>query len=94
MAVTISPPPPRKSAEQDEFEHRATDPAQRGAEQEQQDRGLQHDLATEQISKLAVQGGDDRRRKQVGGNDPGEVREPAKFANDGRQRRRHDRLVE
>jgi hypothetical protein len=68
--------------------------AQRRAGQEDHDRGQEQVLAAVLVAELAPQ----RRRcgagQQVGGHDPGQVAQAAEVADDGRQRRRHDGLVQ
>ena len=51
-------------------------------------------LAAVQVAELAVQRRHDRLRQQVRGDDPREVLEAAEVADDRRQRRRDDRLIE
>ena len=80
--------------ERDQFGHVLADPAERGADQEDGDRRLQDDLPTIEISELSVERAGDRRGQQVGGDDPGEVLDPAEVADDRGQRGRDDRLVE
>ena len=58
------------------------------------DRRLQHLLAAVEVAELPVERPGDRRGEQVRGHDPREVRDPAEVADDRRQRRRDDRLVE
>jgi hypothetical protein len=84
---------PLQGAKDDQHDHRAAEPAQRRARQEDEDRRLQHDLAPEQIAQLAVKRCDDRRRQQVRGDDPRQVGQLAELADDCRQRGRDDRLV-
>jgi hypothetical protein len=83
-----------QGAEGNELAHRPAEAAQRRAGKEQQDCRLEHDLAAEQISQLAVKRRDNRLREQIGGDDPGEVSQSAELADDRRQRRRDDRLIE
>jgi hypothetical protein len=87
-------PQPLQRAEDDQLGHVLREAAERGADQEQDDRDLQHELAAVEVAELPVQRRRDRRREQVRGDDPGEVRDAAEVADDGRQCRRHDRLVE
>jgi hypothetical protein len=51
-------------------------------------------FAPVEIAELAVQRPDYRRGEQVGGHDPGQVLQSSEVADDRRERRRHDRLVE
>ena len=81
-------------AEGDQLRHVLADPAQRRADQEDDDRRLEDDLAAVEVADLAVQRTRNRRREQVRGHDPGEMGEPAEVADDRRQRGRDDRLVE
>ena len=85
---------PLKGAKADQLPHRLREPGEHRAGQEDQDRGEEHGLAPEHVAELPVQRGRDRRGEQVGGHDPGEVIEPAQVADDRRQRRRDDGLVE
>jgi hypothetical protein len=94
--VTTSRPPPAETlqgAQHDQLGHVLRNPAQRGADEEQHDGRLQHDLATEQVAELAIERHDDGRGQQVRGDDPRQVVEPAEFTDDGGQRRRDDGLV-
>ena len=81
-------------AEGDQLVEAAALAAQRRAEQEDEQRGLQHDLASVQVPELAVQRGDHRLGEQVGGDDPRDVVQAAEIPDDGWQRCRDDRLVE
>jgi hypothetical protein len=93
--VTISPPAPGpQSAEGDQLAHPLRDPAEGGADQEDHDRGLEHELPAVQVAELPVQRRGHRRGQQVGGHDPGQVLDPAEVADDRRQGGRDDRLVE
>ena len=83
-----------EAAERDQLGHVLRDAAERGADEEGHDRDLEHDLASVEVAELPVQRAGHRRREQVGGHDPGQVLEAAEVADDRRQRRRHDRLVE
>ncbi len=94
--TTIRPPraEPLEGTEQDQLGHALRETAQHGADEEDDDGRLQHELAAEQVAELPVQRAGNRRRQEIGGHDPGEVIEPTEVADDGRQRRRDDRLVE
>ena len=81
-------------AERDQLGHVLRDPAERRADQEDDDRDLQRRLAAVEVAELPVERAGDRRREQIRGHDPREVLEPAEIADDRRQRRRDDRLVE
>ena len=85
---------PLDRAERDQLGHPLREPAQRGADQEEHERALQHDLAPVEVAELAVERRDDRDRQQVGGDHPRDVLQPAEVADDRRQRGRDDRLVE
>ena len=85
---------PLHGSEGDQLRHALRQPAQRRAGQEEHERDLQDALAPVQVAELAVQRPDHRRGQQVGGHHPGEVLQAAEVADDRRQRRRHDRLVE
>ena len=78
----------------DQLGHVLADPAQRRAGEEDHDRRLQDELASVEIADLAVERAGDRRGEQVGGDDPGELGDPAQVADDRRQRRRDDRLIQ
>jgi hypothetical protein len=83
-----------QGAETDQLNHRLANTAQRRPEKEQQDRRLQHDLAAKQVAELAIERRHDRRGEQVRRHDPRQMRKPTKLADNRRQRRRRDRLVE
>ena len=85
---------PLHEAEGDQLRHALRQPAQNRADQEKDERDLQDRFAPVEIAQLAVQRPDHRRRQQVGGHYPGEVLQAAQVADDRRERRRHDRLVE
>ena len=81
-------------AEGDQRRHVLGDPAQRRADEEENDRRLQNHLAPVQIPELPVQRRHDRRRQQVRGDHPRQMLDAAEIADDRRQRRRDDRLIE
>ena len=81
-------------AERDQLGHSLREPAERGADQEDHDRRLEDELAPVEVAELPVQRRGDRRGEQVRGHDPRQVLDPAEVADDRRQRRRDDRLVE
>jgi hypothetical protein len=83
-----------QGTEGDQLLHVLAEAAERGADEEDRDRRLQHDLAAVEIAELAVDRPGDGRGEQVRRDDPGELRDAAEVADDRRQRRRHDRLVE
>ena len=68
--------------------------AERRADQEHDQAGLQHDLAPVHVAELPVQRRDGGLREQVGGDDPGDVVQAAEVADDRGQRGRDDRLIE
>ena len=78
----------------DQLGHVLAEAAERGADQEDHDRGLEHELAAVEIAELAVERAGDRGAEQIRGDDPREVGDAAEVADDGRQRGRDDRLVE
>ena len=81
-------------AEGDELRHGVAEARQRRTDDEDHDRGLEEDLPPVLVAELAPQRRRHRRRQQVGGDHPGEVRPPVQVADDGRQRGRDDGLVE
>ena len=89
-----APAQPLHRPKRNQLGHRMTKAAQRGPEQKQPDPALQHDLAPEQIAQLAIDRRDDRLRQHVAGHDPRQMRQPAEFADNGRQRGGHHRLIE
>ena len=80
--------------EADELRHRLTEPREHRAGEEDEDRGLEDGLAPVHVAELPVDRRRHGRREQVRGHDPGEVVEPSEVADDRRQRRRDDGLVE
>jgi hypothetical protein len=85
---------PLHRAEDDQLQHAPGEPAQRGADEEEHERGLQDALAPVHVAELPVDRSHHRRCQQVRGHHPREVLEAAQLADDCRQRRRDDRLVE
>ena len=85
---------PLHGAKADQLPHALREAAERRADEEDHDRGLEDDLAPVEIAELAVERPGNRRGQQVRRDDPGQMVEPAELADDGRQRRRDDRLVE
>src|SRR5581483_5116046 len=81
-------------AERDQLRHVLRDPAERGADQEDDDRDLQRSLAAVEVAELAVERPCDRGREQVRRHDPRQMLDAAEVADDRRQRGRDDRLVE
>ena len=80
--------------ERDQRRHVPREPAQRRADQEDNDRRLQHRLAPVEVTELPIQRRHHRRRQQVRGHHPREMLDTAKIANDRRKRCRDDRLIE
>ena len=78
----------------DQEGHRAREPAERGAEQEQAHRDEHHRAAAVEVAELAVERRHDGRGEDVGGHHPAQVIEPAEVRDDGRKRGRDDGLVE
>ncbi len=64
---------PLQCTERDELGHVSALSAQRGADEEDDDRRLDHDLAAVQVAELPVQRPRDRRRQQVRGHHPRQV---------------------
>ena len=77
-------------AEDDELRHALAHPAERRAGEEQHDRALHDALAAVQVAELAVERRHDRLREQISRDDPGQMRESAKLADDRRQCGRDD----
>ena len=69
-------------------------PAQRRGGDEDEQRHLEQQLAPVAVAELAPHRRRCRRRHHVGGDDPGDVAEPAEVGGDDRQRGGQDRLVE
>ena len=80
--------------ERDELPHVLRQPAQGRADQEHHDREQEDLLAAVEVAELAVDRRRDGRGQQVGRHHPRQLGEPAQLADDRRQRRRDDRLVE
>jgi hypothetical protein len=93
-AMVTTSRPTLQRAQHDQLGHVLREAAQCGADEEQDDGRLQHDLAAEQVAEFAVQRHDDGGGQQVGRDDPRQVVEAAELTDDGGQRRRHDSLVE
>ncbi len=81
-------------AEGDQLAHRLAQARQQRAGEEDHDRGQEHGLAPVHVAELSVERRRRRGREQVGGDDPREVLEATEVADDRRQRRRDDRLVQ
>ncbi len=85
---------PLQGAEGDQLRHRLREAAEHRPDQEDHDRGLQDALAAVQVSELAVERARDGGGQEIRGHHPRQVGDPAEVADDRRERRRHDRLVE
>ena len=85
---------PLQRAEGDQLAHRLAQARQGGADEKDHDGGLEEPLPAVHVAELAPQRRRGRRRQQIGGHDPRQVRGASEVPNDRRQRRRHDRLVE
>jgi hypothetical protein len=95
-AVTISPPPPQALHEPpgDQPAHRTGRPRDDRTDQEDHDRGQEQALAADQVPQSTVDGHGDRRRQDVGGDDPRHLLDARELSDDRGQRRTHDRLLE
>ena len=69
-----------EAAEGDQLAEALREPAQRRAEQEDRDRGLEQALAAVQVGRTTPQRDRDGGGQQVGGDDPGEPVDPAEVA--------------
>jgi hypothetical protein len=85
---------PLQCPKQNELEHALRQSAKGGAEQEDYDGRLQHDLAAMDVAELAVERASYGAGQQVGRHHPGQMRESAEFADNGRKCCRHDGLIE
>ena len=74
--------------------HRDRKAADRGADCEDRDRCHHYIFAAEEIAELAIDRHDGAQRQEVGGADPAEALEMAEFADDRRQRRGNDLIVQ
>ena len=83
-----------ESAKGDQLSHVLGDTAEGGTDEEDHDRRLQDDLASVEVTELPVHRAGHGRGQEVRRHDPRQVLDAAQFADDRRQRRRHDRLVE
>ena len=72
-------------AGEDKEGHGAGHGRKHGADQENDDGGLQHDLATVEVAELAINGGNDGGAQEVGDDHPSQVIEPAELTNNGRK---------
>ena len=80
--------------ERDERVHAGSKTAEHRTDEEQDDRGLKQSLAAVEIAELAPQRRRDRRREEIGGHHPLQVRCPAEVTHDGRQSGRYDRRIQ
>ena len=85
---------PLQGARSHQHGHRMGQPAGHRSDDEEHHRGLEHPFAAEQIPELADQRGDDRRRQQIAGDNPGLTAGVAQVGDDRRQRGGNDRLVQ
>ena len=85
---------PLQGAEADQLRHRLREAAERRPDQEDHDRGLQHPFAAVEVAELPVERPGDGRSEEIGSDHPREVGDSAEVADDRRERRRDDRLVE
>ncbi len=83
-----------KPARQDQHRHVRRDRAQHRARDEQTERDDDHDAAAIDVAERAEHRRDRGRGEQVGRDHPGEIGDVLELAPDGRQRGRHDGLVE
>lgn len=92
----ISPPPPKPlpSPKPDQLVHILRGTAQNTPEEEHDDGQLEDALATVEISCLAPQRCRGSAGQQIDGDDPRQQIASMKVADDRRQRRRHNRLIE
>ena len=81
-------------AEGDQLRHGLRQAGQGRSGQEDDDGGDEELLPAVHVTELAVERRGDRRRQDVRGHYPGQVRNPAELAHDPRQRRAHDEVVE
>ncbi len=81
-------------AEGDQLGHPVGEAAEDRSDQEEDEGGLEDDLAAVEVAELAVERRDDRDRQQVCRDDPGDVLEAAEVPDDRRQRGRDDRLIQ
>jgi hypothetical protein len=95
IVTTNSPPAqPLDRAEHDQLGHVLADAAERRADEEDHNRRLQHDLPSVQVAELPIERTDNGRGEQIRRDDPRELRDTAEVADDRRQRRGNDRLIQ
>lgn len=80
--------------EGDQLAHILAQAGSRRAQQEQHDGCLEDALATHQVADFTPQGCRGGRGQDIGGDDPGKLVQPTQIADDGRQGRGYNRLVE
>src|ERR1700678_3718165 len=85
---------PLQGPEHDELRHVLRQAGKRRTDEEDHDRGDEQLLAAVHVAELAVERRGDGRRQHVGGHHPGQVGHAAQAADDPRQRRADDELVE
>ena len=85
---------PLDRAKGDQLGHAVRQAAQARADQEHDERDLQHDLPAVEIAELARDRRRDGRGEQICRDDPRELVDAAQVPDDRRQRRRDDRRVE
>ena len=83
-----------EGAEADQLGEVLSGAAQRRTGEEHGDRGEEERLAAVEVARAAPQRHRDGGAEQIGGDDPRKLVDPAEVADDRRQRRGHDRLVE
>ena len=84
---------PLQAAHQHQLGHILRQPAERGADEKQPNRHLQHDFAAEQIAKFTVQRHRDGGAEDIGG-DHRKLVQPAQFADNRRQRGGDNGLIQ
>ncbi len=85
---------PLQAAHQHQLGHILRQPAERGADEKQPNRHLQHGFAAEQIAKFTVQRHRDGGAEDIGGDHPGKLVQPAQFADNRRQRGGDNGLIQ
>jgi hypothetical protein len=93
--LTISAPPPSPWIARNAISSGIpAQPARRRADEEDDQRRLEHELPAVDVAEFPGDRRRDRRGEQVGGDDPRQLLDPAEAADDRRQRGRDDRRVE